>query len=136
MTPSILSQILQYLSFTLPDNVHNVLTLFSLVLEVTPQSCDLDQSTQLLVVLNEYSELDILVIFGVILAPAAGRLHHLVASLTTLADMVFTVCIFRGVGLHQQTLAHGAGQGVAEDRKGAVEILEYRMILIQTSMKM
>ena len=79
-----------------------------------------------LVVLYEYSQLDVFFVLGVVFAPAAGRLHDLGASLAAFTDVVLAVRLLGAVRLHQQGGADRAGQGVPQYGQRPVEVLGSR----------
>ena len=95
-------------SLALLDDVHDLPALLALLLNLPPESGDLYEAAEFLVVLYEYSQLDVFFVLGVVFAPAAGRLHDL------------------GVRLHQQGGADRAGQGVPQYGQRPVEVLDSR----------
>ena len=87
-------------SLALLDDVDDLPALLALLLNLPPESGDLYEAAEFLVVLYEYSQLDVLTVLGVVLAPAAGRLHDLGASLAAFTDVVLAVRLLEAVRLH------------------------------------
>ena len=113
-------------SLALLDDVHDLPALLALLLNLPPESGDLYEAAEFLVVLYEYSQLDVFFVLGVVLAPAAGRLHDLGASLAAFTDVVLAVRLLGAVRLHQQEGADCAGQGVPQYGQRPVEVLGSR----------
>ena len=113
-------------SLALLDDVHDLPALLALLLNLPPESRDLNESAEFLVVLYEYSQLDVFFVLGVVFAPAAGRLHDLGASLAAFTDVVLAVRLLGAVRLHQQGGADRAGQGVPQYGQRPVEVLGSR----------
>ena len=113
-------------SLALLDDVHDLPALLALPLNLPPESGDLYEAAEFLVVLYEYSQLDVFFVLGVVFAPAAGRLHDLGASLAAFTDVVLAVRLLGGVRLHQKGGADRAGQGVPQYGQRPVEVLGSR----------